>query len=148
MFRQDSLQVTSDLNALNQILAWCDDLEYPLKLNKDWHYCQLALAEGFTNAVRHAHKDLPPETPISIELLLKPDYWEIQIWDQGPPFNLATSLEALPAQIDPNNEGGRGLKLMQHIADQLTYQRTADGRNCLLIRKRIQPEPAADSPGL
>lgn len=141
MFRQDCLQVTSDLNALNHILAWCEDLEYPLRLKKNWHYCQLALAEGFTNAVRHAHRDLPSATLITIEMVIEPDYWEIQIWDQGPPFDLTTRLAALPLQIDVNNEGGRGLSLMRSIADQLSYDRTADGRNCLLIRKSILPEP-------
>ena len=33
--------------------------------------------------------------------------------------------------IDELTEGGRGIKLMWQIADELSYTRTFDGRNCL-----------------
>jgi serine/threonine-protein kinase RsbW len=32
------------------------------------HQCILAVSEGCTNAVRHAHKNLPRETPIELEI--------------------------------------------------------------------------------
>jgi serine/threonine-protein kinase RsbW len=32
------------------------------------HQCILAVSEAFTNAVRHAHKNLPRETPIELEI--------------------------------------------------------------------------------
>jgi anti-sigma regulatory factor (Ser/Thr protein kinase) len=33
-----------------------------------FHQCILAVSEAFTNAVRHAHKNLPRETPIELEI--------------------------------------------------------------------------------
>ena len=32
------------------------------------HQCILAVSEALTNAVRHAHKNLPRETPIELEI--------------------------------------------------------------------------------
>ena len=42
--------------------------------------------------------------------------------------------------IDELAEGGRGVKLMWQIADELSYTRTLDGRNCLLLTKNYQAE--------
>lgn len=87
-FAQISLQVLSDLGELEKILYWFDQLE-KLPIPRDvWWKCRLALAEGFTNAVRHAHKDLPLETPIDLEITVSPSRIEIRIWDYGNPFNL------------------------------------------------------------
>src|SRR4028118_1653051 len=42
--------------------------------------------------------------------------------------------------IDQLAEGGRGLKLMWQIADELSYTRTLDGRNCLWLSKSYEVE--------
>ena len=42
--------------------------------------------------------------------------------------------------IDELTEGGRGIKLMWQIADELSYTRTLDGRNCLLVSKSYEAE--------
>lgn len=134
------LQINTDLNALTQVLAWFDQFNSPPLSYQTWLECQLALAEGFTNAVRHAHQGQPSEVLIEIEALVFPEWMEIRIWDQGEPFNLAQKLNSLPSHIDCEAEGGRGLKLMQRIADSLSYTRTTDQRNCLLIVKRYSNE--------
>lgn len=132
------LEVASDLKALNQVLIWFDQA-YTLNIpKKDWLQCQLALAEAFTNAVRHAHRDLPPETPISIEVQLYTHQIEIRIWDSGPPFNLEQRIETLSLKPDYQSGGGRGIVLMHKIADYLSYRRTEDNRNCLLLVKKWQ----------
>jgi serine/threonine-protein kinase RsbW len=133
--QKNHLQVKTDLNALSQVLSWFNQLNQAKVYEKIWLQCQLALAEGFTNAVRHAHKDQPPDMPIEIEVTLLTDGLEIRIWDYGAPFDLVQKSKMLPAKIDNDQEGGRGLKLMLQIADQLSYIRTPDHRNCLLITK-------------
>ncbi|MEG4807545.1 hypothetical protein QUA82_08410 [Microcoleus sp. F8-D3] len=37
-------------------------------------------------------------------------------------------------------EGGRGIKLLWQIADELSYTRTLDGRNCLSLSKTYEVE--------
>ena len=136
-----SLEVNTDLRALTQVLDWLDQLHCEGVPNEIWLQCQLAIAEGFTNAVRHAHRDRALETPIRLEITVSASYLEISIWDQGPPFDLDRQLEHLP----PSNseaEGGRGLVLIQKIADDLSYERIEGGYNRLRIRKAIAPEAA------
>lgn len=128
------LQVNTDLNALMDVLAWFDQFNHPPIPFQIWLQCQLALAEGFTNAVRHAHHG-QADLPIDLEVIMFPERLEIRIWDQGEPFDLHQRLKNLPTEMDSEAEGGRGLKLMQKIADSLTYARTPDSRNCLLIVK-------------
>lgn len=136
MIQTACLQVNTDLNVLNQVLAWFDQFNCSPVPEMKWLECQLALAEGFTNAVRHAHKNQPSETLIDIEVQIFEQYLEIKIWDFGPPFDLEQKLNSLPKEMDLDAEGGRGLKLLKQMADSLTYTRTLNNRNCLLIIKR------------
>lgn len=152
MFQQESLTVKSDLERLNEVLLWfeqfcqkylseltwlvdtsdtpdstlCDRQNLALDLLK------IALDEGFTNAVRYAHKDLPPETPIDIELTLWDEQLEIRIWDWGEPFDPDTLEEPTPGTPQV---GGYGWFLMRRLTDRVVYERCFDGRNCLLLVK-------------
>ena len=134
------LQAPNTLDALSDILSWFAQLQHPSIPSTIWIRCQLALAEGFTNAVRHAHRNLPSEeVTVEMEVTLSDKQIEIRVWDYGPPFNLMEKLQQMPPQIDKGSGGGRGLKLMRDIADYLSYEPTPDGRNCLLIVKNYQP---------
>jgi serine/threonine-protein kinase RsbW len=135
--QQDHLTVKSELKLLNQVQQWFEQfcLKYLLQLG--WSESQLyrlnlALAEGFTNAVRHAHHALPPETTIEIDLLLWSDRLEIRIWDRGKPFNPDAIAEPEPGTLQV---GGYGWFLLRRLADRVVYERSNDGRNCLLIVK-------------
>lgn len=130
-----SLQVNTDLDALAQVLEWFDQFNSPPIPSQTWMQCQLALAEGFTNAVRHAHRNQPVDLEIDVEAQVLEDRIEIRIWDQGEPFDLNQRLESMPKELDSEAEGGRGLRLMERIADKLSYTRMQDARNCLLIIK-------------
>ena len=138
--KQDRLEVETDLHAVTKVLQWFEDFTKPMLPQPSQSQCQLAFVEGFTNAVRHAHHNLPPTTPIELELKIFPDSLEMRIWDQGPPFDLQAKLqEALDRQkdIDPlSAEGGRGLIFMHQLMDEVAYLRVDNERNCLLMRKR------------
>jgi serine/threonine-protein kinase RsbW len=133
--QKQNIQVKTDLSALSKVLAWFDQFNHPPVPKYIWMECQLALTEGFTNAVRHAHKGKPPEVPVALEVTIFPQRLEIRIWDRGQPFDLDQYLRNMPPQVDANAEGGRGLKLMREIADCLSYTHTDGQGNCLLILK-------------
>lgn len=137
-FKPSIKQVPTDLKALEPLLSWFEQLNQPSIPRKVWIQCQLALAEGFTNAVRHAHKDLPRQSPIDIEVTLFPQSLELRIWDQGPPFDLEQRLRNQEQKVDKDKGGGRGIAILQKIADKLSYTRTDDNRNCLLIVKSYE----------
>ena len=133
-----SLQVYTNLNELTQVLNWFEDLSHASIPGGDWLRCKTALAEIFTNAVRHAHKNLPPETPISLEASLSKNTIEIKVFDYGAGFNLPDKLSKLD-DIDVNALGGRGLFLISQMVDIFTYTKTCDGRNCMQVSKNYVP---------
>lgn len=136
--QKSSIQVDTDLNALPRVLSWFDQFQDPVLPHAVWLPSQLALAEGFTNAVRHAHKDKPIETPVEIEIRIYDDSFEIRIWDHGPGFDFEQHIAQAAVKLNQEAAGGRGLGLMKRIADTLGYERTDDDRNCLLIVKQYE----------
>lgn len=129
------LQIISDCDAsLIQLLLWFEQFK-PLMPASIWMQAQTALVEGFTNAVRHAHRNLASDTPIDVEVQLNPGVIELRIWDWGSKFDLMAFMKTLPTELDMEAESGRGLKLMIKIVDQLEYVRLDNQQNCLHMVK-------------
>lgn len=139
VLKKADLQVNTGLSALDRVLSWFAQLYEQRIPTSVWIRCQLALAEGFTNAVRHAHEGKRPDLSVDIEVAVCTESVEIKIWDSGAAFDLEQKIKDMSEKIDPEASGGRGLKLMKDIADSLSYTRTADGRNCLSIVKNYTP---------
>jgi len=134
---QFHLQVQTELAALVPVLQWFESHGRPFLPESLLWQCKVALAEGFTNTVRYAHKNLPPTTPIDLELTFSSHSLEIRIWDHGQPFDLQAKLDS-PQQepVAPlEMESDRGLLLMRSLTDTLQYIRTGEGRNCLILQK-------------
>lgn len=128
------IHVSTNLSELARILQWFQSLDQVSVTDEDWMQCQIALAEGFTNAVMHAHKAMPSETPIEIDINFCASQIELRIWDYGPPFDLIDQIQA--SMPSPDTESGRGLPLLQKIADEIEYRPVDGQRNCLLLIKR------------
>lgn len=141
-----SFQVDSDLRSLDTVLKYFEQLKPAGIPQKDWLQCQLALAEGFTNAVRHAHRHLPPAIPIEIEIEIVPHQMEIRIWDRGSVFDLESFIEKNVHRDRILLGHGQGLPILQKIADQLSYTRSEDQRNCLLIIKQFSRHESDRTP--
>jgi serine/threonine-protein kinase RsbW len=137
--QQSHLQVETDLKAVTKVLLWFEAFTSPLLTAQLQSQCQLAFVEGFTNAVRHAHENLPQSTLIDLEVTLFANCLEMRIWDWGQPFDLQAKLQSLcQEELDPlEKEGGRGLMFMHQLMDEVSYVRLPDQRNCLLLRKHI-----------
>lgn len=136
--QRKKFQTATNQEALKQVLAWFDgfkSLDIPYDV---WLQCQLALIEAVTNAIRHAHEGLPPETPVEIEVTIQPGSVDIRIWDHGPGFDLMHALEQKIATTTQDSEGGRGLRIMYQVADDISYEPLGDRRNCLHIHKSYE----------
>lgn len=125
MLEQAHITVTSRLEELETVQQWFRALIQRLSEDIPWLAQQfdklnLAIAEGFTNAVRHAHAELPQSTPIELALSCQPEQIEIYIFDQGPPFDPDSLSEPKPGVL---REGGYGWFLLRRLADQVTYDR-------------------------
>lgn len=137
VLKQSTYTTKTDPEDLKDVLSWFDAFHNLPIPQEDWLQCQLALIEGFTNVVRHAHRELPYETPITIEVTVTTDYFDMKIWDYGPGFDFHTMLDQKLATTTADSENGRGLRIMYRVADVVEYVRTIDQRNCLHIQKRF-----------
>lgn len=139
-----SLNIDSDLRNLAAVLSWFEALRPFLDDDIAWQQCRIAIVEAFTNAVRHAHRDQPKETPIQLEAVLDDSVLILKVCDRGAPFDLDQYFRHLPpSSIEA--EGGRGLRLIRDISDQLSYRRDGDQGNCLRIVKQLVSQPAVTS---
>ena len=130
------LQVNTELEALKEVLQWFESLVFPLVPQKMGWQCEVALVEAFTNAVRHAHHDLPKATPIDLEVKLLPNFLEMRIWDRGQPFDIEAKLHKSEREANVmEREGGRGLQFINKLTDELQYLNLPNHRNCLVMRK-------------
>ena len=132
---ETKIEVPSDLQAINLVLFQYNQIYHNTIPQQDWLQCQLALVEGFTNAVRHAHKNLPEETPITIAIAIDRQRMIIRIWDYGQPFNLKSFIRTMSQRNRSWEGSGRGIAIMHKIADSLSYKRISGHQNCLKIVK-------------
>ena len=134
------MEIPGDLQELDRLLLKFNQIYQDFIPCRDWLQCRLALAEGFTNAVRHAHKHIPKEIPIEIEVLLKENSMEIRIWDYGSAFDLKGFIAETAKKHSGWLSSGRGIPLLNKIADSLDYKRTEQEKNCLIIVKKFSKE--------
>jgi len=81
---------------------------------------KLALEEAIANAFRHGHKNLPPETPITIEYTVDPAEVHIRVQDEGPGFNPGIIPDPT---LDENLEqtSGRGVMLIRAYMTKVEF---------------------------
>ncbi len=137
-------ETQTEVTALKAVLNWFDGFRQLSISREVWLQCQLALIEGFTNVVRHAHKGLPRETPVEIEVAVTTDSLEIWIWDRGPGFDLQDMLDRKLQTTTPDSEGGRGLRIMARVADKIAYTQVDTERNCLYLKKSFVPAAGSE----
>lgn len=133
------IQVRTDLRLLSQVLTWFNQFYQPTIPKPVWLECRLALAEGFTNAVRHGHRNQPAETPVEIGITLGAQAIEIRIWDYGLGFDLDRQLGTKAEPLNLERASGRGLQIIQKMADVLRYETAEPDRNCLVIIRKFAP---------
>ncbi|MFM1873984.1 MAG: hypothetical protein RL398_3406 [Planctomycetota bacterium] len=99
----------------------------------------LALQEMVTNVLRHAY-GLDERKPIEVTFRLVEDAMEVELADQGPPFDpLAFQNEVSLAATDedesmPTEVGGYGIHIAKVVMDELGYERRGTA-NVLSMRK-------------
>lgn len=95
LLMRSHLKVGTDLLFLEEVLQWFDQITTPF-LHPDLNYeCKIAITEGFTNAVRHAHHGLSKTTPIDIQVEILSNSIEIKLWDFGQPFDFPKTLHLI-----------------------------------------------------
>ena len=140
MIKQDTLILNSQIELLDKLLDWAKETMAGVLFDQDINQCLLLISESFSNAVLHAHKAKPANTEIEIKINVSSERVDVYVWDQGAGFDLEHKIARLSnLTLDPLDEGGRGLLIMSRLADNISYYKEQDGRNCLHIEKNLTP---------
>lgn len=105
---------------------------------------ELVASELLSNAVDHGgggaamdEKDIVGNVRMKLELSVSPGGWEIRVGDQGggDPEDVAHYLDqnALP---DFDDERGRGFFLLVQMVDEISVERSADGKGLAFIARK------------
>ncbi|BCL34074.1 ATP-binding protein [Nostoc sp. MS1] len=147
LIHHSTLQVASDLDEMATVVEWFEQFNCQQLPSQMWIEGQTALIEGFTNAVRHAHQHLNPQTLVDIAVTIDHNHFQICIWDRGEIFDLEAALENFSQETSDRNfnplehEAHWGciflLKLRIDYGWTVSYIREAEDRNCLLLKKAI-----------
>ncbi|HZT79477.1 MAG TPA: ATP-binding protein [Gemmataceae bacterium] len=104
------------------------------------HAVVLAADEASNNIIRHAHRNDGGKL-FHIRIYLSADAVEVQLIDEGPPFDLSAVPELDPGEL---RVGGRGVFLMRTLMDEVSCQPYGARGNLLrLVKRRPQPSAAA-----
>jgi serine/threonine-protein kinase RsbW len=141
------LTVETDLEKLTDVVAWFEQFKQPSISPQIWLEGQIAVVEGFTNVVRHAHQHLPPSTPIVLEVEVSSQALKIWIWDQGQAFDFDRNQEAMrqltsdtdfePLERDAHWGSILLLKLRAERGWRISYDRPTSYQNCLKLEKKL-----------
>jgi serine/threonine-protein kinase RsbW len=91
----------------------------------------LAVHEAISNVIRHAHRE-QPETSFHLHCTMCCDRMEIEILDEGEPFDLASVPDMNPSEL---RIGGRGVFLMRTLMDELSCRPRGERGNVLHMVK-------------
>ena len=94
----------------------------------------MAVHEAISNVIRHAHRD-QPETSFHLHCNLLSDRMEIEIFDEGDHFDLASVPVLNPSEL---RIGGRGVFLMRTLMDELNCSPRGKRGNVLRMVKHYR----------
>ncbi|HET7295092.1 MAG TPA: ATP-binding protein [Vicinamibacteria bacterium] len=98
----------------------------------------VALDEIVSNVVKYGYGG-GSESPIIIEVFVRPGRLEVEVIDEGEPFNpLERDAPDTAQALDDRPIGGLGIHIVKELMDDVSYRRQ-DGRNHLSFAKRLPP---------
>ncbi len=95
----------------------------------------VALAEALNNILLHAYGGAAGR-PLTVTCAVAADDVTIELLDEGPPFD---PLQHRPQEMTGLQEHGMGVYLYTTLMHRVTYERTVEGRNRLILCRRLTP---------
>lgn len=130
------LRVDCDLRRLKQVRAFVCDACRSVGASEEVMYdLQLAASELAANIMRHA-LGCDSQTSFSLEVDLSPRTATLTFVHDGIPFDPATAQVPAPT-FDGTRDHGFGLFLINKVMDQSSYTQTPDGRNRVVLKRRL-----------
>lgn len=134
--RGGTLRMTSTLSEFGAVRRFVEDRLQALGASRDATLdVLLAVEEMVMNVIIHGYGDTPG--PIEITILPQGDSLEVRVRDRARPFDptlVPAPDTSLP--LDLRAPGGLGIHLARHYMDSMSYRRTPEGENELIMVKR------------
>ena len=133
MPEQLRLVLPSDYESLDRLVEESDAFMAAHSADEDFnHRVVLLTSEAATNAIEHGNRMDPGKT-IEVELQVFPERVDVSVLDQGSGFDQSTVADPLD-EANLLNEGGRGLFLIESLADEVHFE--LDGRRIRITLRR------------
>lgn len=127
------LKLPSTHESLETIVTAVEQFSEVQDFDEDFAYRLLMVAtEGATNAIRHGNK-FDKDKPIQVELRAKETQIHLWVRDEGRGFDPTDVADPLDTE-NMLEESGRGLFLIEHMADKVTYE--MEGRTMHAVFQR------------
>jgi len=101
----------------------------------------LAAEEALSNVIHYAYpKGVTGKIDVTFNTTTDDDgdYFTITISDSGEEFNPLAQPPIDPEQtVSSGQIGGLGIYLYQQLMDDVNYERTPDGQNVLILKKKL-----------
>ncbi|HOJ37507.1 MAG TPA: ATP-binding protein [Ignavibacteriales bacterium] len=140
----DQLTIQSSLEALKIIRNFVYEFCKRNKIvEKSINSIVLAVDEATTNIVKHAYKN-KENGIIYISLTLRDNVLSIELEDLGVKFNENDIPKAnIEDYYKEHKKGGWGVFLIKKLMDLVHYTRSDEGKNYLLLEKKVEFEEDA-----
>lgn len=129
--RTYSMMLQSERSQVNLVEPFLKSIpELQLLGPQRFYNLHVSLTEAVNNAIIHGH-NCKPEMIVNVDVLTSPTEVVVVIRDFGEGFDPGS----IPDPRLPGNlllEGGRGVFLMNHLADSVEYRRADPGFQVLL----------------
>ena len=141
MLAQVSLKLTGPMDHLRLVWQTGETLLDSVVFDEDpegsRYNVLLALQEMVTNVLRHGYRR-DEAKPIEVTFGLGEDHLEIELRDQGPPFDpLAYEIDDSELDDMPAEAGGHGIRIARLVMDHVDYRRE-NGWNRLRLTKFVR----------
>lgn len=119
---EKQIEIPSTIESISIVENLIDEVSIELALVADLYgNVLIAVIEAVTNAIIHGNK-LDYSKNVKVFLTYNSPHLSIRVIDEGPGFQF----DAIPDPTKPDNvekPDGRGVFLMQHLADEVTFDK-------------------------
>lgn len=121
MINTIKIEIPSLVENIRMIESFIDNAKDEFQLDDGLYgNIMIAVTESVNNAIRHGNQ-MDPSKNVRLKLLLNENSINFTIEDEGPGFDYNN----LPDPTAPENiekPGGRGIFLMRHLADEVSFE--------------------------
>ena len=139
-----SLAIPSKTSHLKDVRQFIVDRGRKAKFSEEViEAMQTAVDEACANIIEHAYRDCSDEI-VNIEVIVKPDCFEVCLRDQGTPFNRSAYRAPDVVKLTKSGaSGGLGVRIILDLMDQVEYSNEGQ-TNIIRLKKFCQRQ--ADDP--